>query len=208
MTRLMNKLSAICRITPAQLAVCLIATFLIGCGVTLFLACELGSDALTVFIDGVNRSFHIPVPAVNQAVAAVVFLFAFLLNRRDIGASTMINVLTIGLFISLSERIFPPEVIREMPPAVRVMIMISAQCMMAAGYALMQTLSSGMGYSDAFLWGLCRRLGIGYPVLKTIYEAFFMVSGFLLGGITGPGTIFSIATLGICISAFRRMMSR
>ena len=45
-----------------------LATFLMGIGIALFIACELGSDPVTVFLDGFNRATKVPVSVIDQII--------------------------------------------------------------------------------------------------------------------------------------------
>lgn len=187
-----------------ELPQCVIATFLISFGVTMFIGCELGSDTVTVLLDGVNRSFHIPVSLVDQALSILFFILAWVLNRKQLGMSSVINTLFLGICLELSNQIFTPIALAEQAMSIRIISIVFAQCCIAIGYAWLQTLSSGMGVIDALLYGISYKTHIHYVVLHILFDALCITTGSALHGVVGVGTIFSMLTMGAMISMFQK----
>lgn len=196
------------RIIITEVIKCMMATILIGIGVAMFISCELGSDSLTVFLDGVNRSFHIPVSIVNQLTAIVILLLAYHFNKAALGYSTIINVLIVGICIEIGTNLVFPLHLNQQSLTVRIAMMFFAQIILALGYAWMQTFSSGMSYTDALIYGIANKLNTTYLVVRVVYDGMFIITGYLLHGIVGVGSIFSILTLGLFISVFKKMFDK
>lgn len=187
---------------------CMLATILIGIGVAMFISCELGSDSLTVFLDGMNRSFGIPVSIVNQLTALIILLLGYILNKGALGYSTIINVLVVGVCIEIGTNLIFPLHLSQQSLLVRIVMMGVAQVILAIGYAWMQTFSSGMSYTDVFIYGIVDKLHTKYLVVRVCYDLLFMIIGYLLHGVVGIGSIFSIFTLGFFISIFKKIFDK
>ncbi len=175
---------------------------MVGFGISLFLAAETGADTLTVFLDGMKRSFGIPASLTNQVLVGIIFILAVVLNRKAVGLTTAVYVLTIGTGMELAARMIEPLQLGEKSLALRCMAIVAAQLLMAAGYGWMQTFASGMMSIDAFLYGIVERCKLPYIAARGLFDLAFFISGWSLGGIVGIGTIFSVLTMG----TFTKMM--
>lgn len=60
----------------------------------------------------------------------------------------------------------------------------------------------GAGPRDAFLLGMSSRLGRSIRLTRSGIEVFVLLSGFLLGGPPGLGTIIFAFTIGPCMQFF------
>ncbi len=179
---------------------------MVGMGISMFLAIELGADTLTVFLDGMNRYFGIPASVTNQIVVGIILVLALLLNRKAVGLTTVIYVLAAGVCIELSSQIVSYWSLSTQPIALRVAAMVAAQLLMAAGYGWMQTFASGMMSIDAFLYGIVERWGVPYIAARGVFDLAFFLSGWALGGIIGIGTIFSVLTMGTFTAGMKKII--
>lgn len=185
---------------------CVMATFLIGVGVAIFISCELGSDSLTVFLDGMNRYFGFSVSLVNQIAAIIILILAIKLNKGAIGINTVVSALTVGLCIEIGYHLIIPFHISKQSLIIRIIILFFAQIMLSIGYGWMQTFNHGMSYSDAMLYGIAKKMKVDYIYIRYVYDFSFFLIGVALGGVIGIGTLFSISTLGYFISIFKKMI--
>lgn len=185
---------------------CFMATLLVGLGVAIFISCKLGSDSLTVFLDGMNHYYGIPVSIVNQVSAVIILLLAIKLNRRAIGINTIVSVLAIGFCIEIGNHVIIPIHVSQQSFIFRLLLIFLAQIILSIGYGWMQTFQHGMSYTDAMLYGVSKRIHIKYMYIRTLFDFTFFIIGILLGGTIGIGTIFSITTLGLFISLSKKII--
>lgn len=183
-----------------------IAVYFIGLGVALFVEASLGSDTLTVLLDGLRESFGISVSLSDQVITLVIFVLAFIVNRKSIGIPSIVNVCFIGLAIEISYQLFPLTVLRFQPFLFRLAIICLAQLMMCASYGWMQTFRSGMSATDALLIWIKDKLSISYAKVRLIYDAICVVSGVLLGGTIGIGTLIALGTSGVITAFFTKKL--
>lgn len=193
-------------INKKEVLQCIVATFLIGLGVSLFIACQLGSDTITIFLDGMNRSFHISVGLMDQILTLFLFLLAFLLNRKGIGLCSVLNTLCIGICITISQGIVDAIEIESASFIVRMLGVVVAQACITFSYAWLQTFSQGMSITDVLLYTAMKKFNLNYITVRIVFDGTFVIVGVLLHGIIGIGTIFSLITMGCFTSFFKHMI--
>lgn len=178
------------------------ATNLISLGVSLFLESRLGSDPLTVLQEGIHHVLHISVGTASFLYNAVILTAALILARNKLGVGTVIYSLTVGFFIDLY-----CGVLSRMPVGdlltVRIVCLTAGQIVLSMGYALLIELKLGVNGLDAILLYLETKIHLSYKYLRTLADALYALSGFLLGGVIGLGTIVSILATGYFIAVFR-----
>lgn len=130
-------------------------------------------------------------------------ILALILNKESIAINTIVGALFIGVSIELGNKLIRPISIPNQIFLVRLVLMIIAQVLLSIGYGWMQGFKHGMSYTDAFLYGICKKLKLKYMYIRFLFDASFFLIGVLLGGVVGIGTIFSISTSGIMISFFK-----
>lgn len=191
-----------------EIILTIMSTIFIGFGVCIFIECRLGSDTLTVLLDGVNRTFGIPVLVVDQVISVVILILAILMNRKKVGISSVINVLFLGISIGIAEKIINPIKIYEYSFIIRFIFVWIAQLFFCASYALMQTLDSGMGTFDAVLYSVKERFNLKYVTVRAMFDLTYVVVGFMLGGKIGIGTVIALTTTGLITSFFYNVYTK
>lgn len=191
-----------------EIILTIISTIFIGFGVCIFIECRLGSDTITVFLDGMHRTFDIPVSVVDQILTIVIFILAILVNRKKVGISSVVNVLFIGVSIGIAEKIIVPMKIYEYSFIIRFIFVWIAQIFFCASYALMQTLDSGMGTFDAVIYSVKERFNLKYITVRTMFDLTYVIVGVMLGGRVGIGTVVSLVTTGLITSFFYNLYTR
>lgn len=182
------------------------ATLLMGIGISLFVTCELGSDPVTVFLDGFYRTTGVSIGTTDQVLNLLLFIMGFCLNRSSIGISSIINVLVLGICINIPSVIFTPLNISNQSILIRILVLIFAQICLGTSFAWMQTFKSGMNPMDAIFYWIMKKSHCRYMTIRVVYDGLYLVIGYLLGGIIGIGTIFSIMTNGFITEKAKRVI--
>ena len=162
-----------------------LATLLMGFGIALFIDSELGSDPMTVFLDGFNRVTGVPVSVTDQVINLGILVFALLVNRSKIGVNTIICVLSLGICIQIPTSILVPFNLAQQPIIIRLLFMILGQICLTLAYAWTQTFSDGINALDCIFFKIIEKTKIKYHTIRILYDGFFITIGFLLGGIVG-----------------------
>lgn len=183
-----------------------LATFIMGIGIALFIACELGSDPITVFLDGFNRVTGIPVSIIDQTINIIILILAIILNREKIGVNTIVCVLSLGICIQIPTMVIEVLHLASQHIIIRLIVMLIGQVCLTFSIAWMQTFADGINALDCVFFKIIERTNVKYRTIRIIYDGCFIISGFLLGGIVGIGTIVSLLTNGIMVEKFRILM--
>ena len=191
----MNKHSSLLSIIK-DISYGIIATLLMGVGISLFVSCQLGSDPVTVFLDGFNKTTGISIGITDQFLNLCTLVLGIILNRKLIGISSIVNVLVLGMCIDIPTAIFIPLHISEQSLLIRILVLIIAQICLGTSFAWMQTFKSGMNPIDAIFFRIINRFNCRYFTIRVIYDGLYLLIGYILGGVIGIGTILSIVTNG------------
>ena len=179
-----------------EILLCLGATFCVAIGICLYTDCQLGADSITVFLDGMNKTTGLSISLIDQIVVIVMFISAYLMNKTNIGISTIIHTLTIGILIMFVSSFITPLELSKQTFLVRCSGILFAQLCFAFGFASMQKLSSGMATADAFIYGMVEKTHLNYIKIHFIFDVVYFIIGYLLGGIIGIGSIAYVLSSG------------
>lgn len=185
--------------TLQAIAALLIATILTGFGVVLFLQANLGSDTITVFLDGFKKIFDVSLGSASRVYNISALLLAMALSRKDIGWTSIVYALSTGFVMDFFNPILLPFDFAHASMLVRLSLIVIGQACIVFSFALLIRFGSGMDQLDAISYGICRRLPIRFAFIRTFLDILLLASGYFMGGVIGVGSIFAMATTGIGI---------
>lgn len=177
----------------------IVATVVTGFGVALFIHANLGSDTITVFMDGLRNSMHISLGDASRIYNFSALIFAFCMSRKDIGWTSVVYAMSTGFFIDYFDEMLIVFDIINASFLIRMIIMLIGQFCIVFSFALLIKFGSGMDQLDAAAYGLERRTKISYKYIRTFMDVFLIVTGYLMGGVVGIGSIVAMLTTGIGI---------
>lgn len=184
-----------------------LATLLMGFGIALFIASELGSDPMTVFLDGFHRVTGIPVSVTDQVINLGILFLALLVNRSRVGVNTIVCVLSLGICIQIPTSLLVPFNLAHQSMMTRFLFMMLGQICLTLAYAWTQTFEDGINSLDCIFFKIIEKTKIKYHTIRILYDGFFITVGFVMGGIVGIGTIISLMTNGIMVEKFRKLIN-
>lgn len=180
------------------------STIMISLGVCLFLRGRLGSDAITIFIDGLRNALNITIGNATLLNNSVMLALATIFARRFMHIGTVVAALGTGIFINFFDPILV-GIVGEAPNLpVRIFLLVLGQIILTAGVAWNLSTRFGFGTTDALLVGLCHKFGLKYRNVKILSDVIYAAVGFLLGGIVGAGSLASVMTGGPLIAWFEK----
>lgn len=193
----MKKLSE----TTKRIIIFLIGMSIIQFGVALFLKMNIGSDPFTVFTQGLantlnNLGVNATTGTANRIILIVLFSIILLLNKSHIKIGTMICVVGVGPIIDLGVSmvsILPVESYNYLLK----MFLIALGCfIIAIGFSMLSATKVGVAPNDIIPFIIKERTNWEYRWIRILMDAVLLISGFMLGGTVGVGTIIAMATTG------------
>ena len=165
---------------------------LVGCGVGVALMAQsnLGLGPWEVFHQGLGRQLGIPLGTMSILVGIPVLL-AWIPLRQAPGIGTLLNVVLVGTTTNATLAVVPATT--ALP--IQLLLLAAGLAAFAIGSGLYLGADLGPGPRDGLMTGLHRRLGWTIARARTTLELTIVVSGFLLGGTVGIGTV--LFALGI-----------
>ncbi|WP_431950612.1 YczE/YyaS/YitT family protein [Nocardia lijiangensis] len=158
--------------------------WLYGFSMAVMVRAGLGLDPWDVFHQGVAEHVPLSFGAVTAVTGAVVLLAWIPLRQRP-GLGTVSNIVVIGLSVDAGLWLLPAW--ESLP--VRVAAMLAAVVLNAAATVLYIGAGMGPGPRDGLMTGLVRRTGWSVRLIRTTIEVTVLVTGWLLGGSVGIGTL-------------------
>jgi uncharacterized membrane protein YczE len=169
---------------------------LFGVGIGLMLQSGLGVPPWDVLHQGLTIHFGLTVGTWSIIVSFIVLLLWLPLRER-FGIGTILNAVIIGLMIDATAAV--------MPQAEQ---MVTAGVMLSTGILLMGLASGlyiganlGPGPRDGLMTSIARR-GPSIRLTRSILELVVLISGWLLGGTLGIGTLVFVFLIGPLVQFF------
>ena len=171
--------------------------FLYGWSMAMMIQAGLGLDPWDVLHQGLARYLPVSFGTVTILVGALVLLLWIPLRQRP-GLGTISNVFVIGLAADLGLWLIPSP---DSLPA-RIVLMISAVVLNGLAGAAYIGSHFGPGPRDGLMTGLVARTGASIRLVRTSLEVAVLLSGWLLGGQVGIGTVVYAVGIGPLVQLF------
>jgi uncharacterized protein len=189
-----------------RLTVLVFGLLLYALGIVIIYRSNLGLDAWDVFHQGISLHTAIPFGTVSIIVGALIIGFCLLLKMYP-GVGTVLNMLLIGLFVDmlLNESIVPD--FSNFPLVLRLLLTVVGIICVGLGTALYIVPRMGAGPRDALMLRLHEVTGLRIFIIRTSIEVFVLISGFLLGGTVGIGTLIYALCIGFAVEISFKLLN-
>ncbi|MBF6162044.1 YczE/YyaS/YitT family protein [Nocardia cyriacigeorgica] len=158
--------------------------WLYGFSMAVMVRAGLGLDPWDVFHQGVAE--HVPLSfGMVTALTGVVVLLAWIPLRQRPGLGTVSNVVVLAVSVDAGLWLLPAW--ESLP--VRAGAMVAAVVLNAVATVLYIGAGMGPGPRDGLMTGLVRRSGLSVRTVRTTIEVTVLLTGWLLGGSVGLGTL-------------------
>lgn len=162
----------------------LVGLALFGIGVALMVRAELGLGPWDVLHQGIARLVNMQIGTVTILVGVPIML-AWLPLRQRVGVGTVLNILMIGTVTNIVLGMLPH--VDDL--LLRATLMLSGVALMGFGTGVYLSSHMGAGPRDGLMIGLAERTGWSVRLVRTIIELTVLLTGVLLGGTIGLGTL-------------------
>jgi uncharacterized membrane protein YczE len=163
---------------------------LFGISSSMLLLAGLGVDPWDVFHQGLSRRFGLGVGTWAIIVGVLVLLLWIPLRQRP-GFGTLSNVLVVGLVIDLMLDFVPPVHVLTL----QIVVMLGGVVLNGIATGAYIGAGLGPGPRDGLMTGLAAR-GHSIRVVRTSIELTVLLTGWLLGGAVGVGTVVYALAIG------------
>lgn len=169
-------------------------------GVTLFLLSDLGSDPFNVLVQGVYRRLSglafLTHGRTHMGISLLIILVLLLTDRHYVKIGTVLCMVCGGPIIDLFTLLLGPLLggLSSLPARV---LMLAAGCViLACGMTIVIKSDAGTGPNDLVGVVLSDKLRTKFSLTRLAVDALFALSGYLLGGLVGLGTVICVALVG------------
>jgi uncharacterized membrane protein YczE len=166
---------------------------LVGYGVTasMMVLAGLGLDPWDVFHQGMSRTVGLGIGTWAVIASALVLVCGWVPLRQRPGVGTVLNALLVGLVMDVMlAAVHPPHVLWA-----RIALLVGG--VVGNGFATGFYIGAGLGPGprDGLSTGIAAR-GHSMRLVRTAIEGSVLVTGFVLGGTVGVGTLLYAITIG------------
>ncbi len=177
----------------------LVGCLVLGTGVAMLLAADLGSDGYSTFVNGISLGTGIRFWIANLLVGVVLVAMAAVRNVRP-GVGTVVQVVLVGVVVSVVLGLI------ETPDhlAWRAVLLAAAFPVLAIGIALYLGSHTGAGPAEAA--ALAWDPPVAFKWSYSAVQGGGAIGGWLLGATVGVGTLAVILLLGPAVDLAARMM--
>ena len=182
---------------PRRLVQLYIGLLIYGLSSALQVRAGLGLDPWDVLHQGIARHVGLAIGTVLIIVGAVVLL-GWIPLRQWPGLGTLSNVVLIGVSMNVSLQLLPhPHLMAARIAYLAAGILI---CGVATGMYI--GANFGPGPRDGLMTGLARTTGRSIRLIRTCIEVTVLITGWILGGTVGVGTVAFAVAIGPLAQVF------
>ena len=179
-----------------------LSTALIGVATCCYVRASLGGDSVAVFLEGLSTALGITLGTASWSLNIVLVSLAVLTARKHIGWTTVYSCILTGSFIDLADALLDPVFSLSGAVWFRWGIFLAGLLLLTLSCALMIRFCPGMSILDAIVTRLSEKLRISFRAVRMTIDAALMLSGFLMGGVVGIGSVVAVLGTGPLIQFF------
>jgi uncharacterized membrane protein YczE len=180
-------------------------------GVSLFYALNIGTDPISVFVDGLHSQFNLDFGTITLINNSILIIFGLIFARKYLHIGTVIGGLVMGPFINIFLDMFKLIIVDAVPYMARFVLLFPAVALLGLGIALVISLEFGVGSMDLLTLTLRDVTKINLRWIKIALDFVFTVIGFILGGVIGAGTVVGVLltgpVIGFALPRFKKLFS-
>lgn len=165
-------------------------------GVATYLKARLGSDPVTVFLEGLHITFGITIGVATTIFMAFFLLILLIFDRSKLGIGTVVHTLGFGYLCDAWIYILNPIDISGTHFFIRLLVSFVATLALATGLGIYQAVYIGVGASEGFNQFAAKITKIPLRFTRMIFDATMLIFGLILGGVIHVATIHATFLLG------------
>lgn len=174
-----------------------LGSLIAAAGIVIFLKANMGADPLSVFLLGlINQTGEFlgrsTFGSFSTGFGILVLTTVFFIDRPKVGIGSIINSLSIGMFINLLYFIGFDSIVPNIP----LLDIILGPVVLGFGLAVYLSADLGAGSTEAIMLIIVERTGISLKYIRIAQDALFVILGVLLGAPIGLGLVTGVLLIG------------
>lgn len=166
-------------------------------GISCYYACKLGADPFSVFVDGEHVLSGFSYGQITTVNNVVLLSLLFIFGRKYINLGTIITSFTAGPLIDLFRTLIVTNIKPESAGImVQGMILVIGCVLFSIGVGIYIAINLGIGAVEFVSLFIAEKLHVKLKYVRIVLDALFVVTGYLMGGIIGFGTILGVLATG------------
>lgn len=180
-----------------QCFVTIFAVVLCEFGIGCFYTARLGTDPISIFVEGVSFHCSLTVGQISTICNAILCVLMFIFERKNFGFGTLIQVFIggplIDFFYAILLKYFNPDVTAM---SIRIIILFVGLIIYSIGLGLTIICDIGVGPFSFPTMYLNDYTPLNMKYSQIVSDATFFIVGLLLGGVYGFGSIVTVFMCG------------
>lgn len=177
-------------------------------GVDLFIMTGVGIDPISVFVEGLSMKLGVSFGTAQTIVNIAILSIPLLFFRKYIGLTTLIAMFLMGPFFDLYLFLEGSLISPDLSIIMKIILVAVGQVLFSFGLAVYLTPDMGGSPCDTPSVIISKKFNIKYGTVRIFSDAIFLISGFILGGTVGLGTIIAVIFTGPISQVFRHYTYR
>lgn len=187
-------------------------------GVTLFLLADAGADPFNVMIQGlrmlvIKTGLFVPTHGiVHMCICFLIIIILLIVDRRYVKLGTIVCMFCGGPIIDFFTWLLSGFKIGDAVMPVKIVVLIIGCGILAFGMSIVIKSEAGTGPNDLVAVVIIDKSKIRFAAVRIVTDVIFVLTGFLLGGKFGIGTIICAFLVGpvadVCIPFSKSLADR
>ena len=168
--------------------------FFFGLGEAIIIGSGSGVSPWTVLAQGISIKTDLSVGTTTFLISIAILIFWIPLKQVP-GIGTILNAIIIASTIDLTL----PYLSQPNDSYLKLLQACIGIFVVGLGSGIYLISNLGPGPRDGLMIGLQKQTGTSIPLIRTILELSAVISGWLLGGVVGIGTVLFVFGIGPCV---------
>lgn len=174
----------------------MLGTVLTTAGISLFYAVNIGTDPVSVLVDGQHNLMKLPYGTVTLINNIILITFGLIFARKYVYVGTIVGGILMGPLINVFVPLFSSLVPETTPFLVLVLLLFPAVSLLGVGVAIVISINFGVSTMDILTLTIRDVTRVDLKWVKIGLDVVFTASGFMMGGVIGVGTLIGVFLTG------------
>lgn len=185
-----------------RLVILVVGLIIAHLGVTMFLLTDLGADPFNVMIQGLSGKLPISHGVTHMCICFLIIIVLLFVERSVIKLGTIVCMVLGGPIIDGFTLLLKHIIYREQPLWLRIIVVVLACVILAFGMTIVICSEAGTGPNDLVAVVISDKTKKKFGIVRIIVDFTFFLTGLLLGGVYGIGTLICAFVVGTAAGIF------